>query len=568
MKRFTQKFFLLAIGMILSVGAYAQDEITHHWPEVRFTIVNEDGTPTDGVTYHIPGWDAWHRFPHNNSLYVYSHLRVQKYEKTGQDATTGKDIFKARLVTRYIVSPDNRLTVPTLEKTASAAPLWVKFEGKEELGVKNIRGLQYKDVFGTSTGPDGTNYEVDIIDESTASNIIVTGTLEIPAQMTHAASGEIYNLDEIGDYALRQYARTYANRGKNYVQASKIIIPKEIKSIGRGAFFTNYHTKEIVFEEGSSIEVIPEFNFQNNASLQTINFPSSLKTLKGTVLGGCPALKKITFASENPPALVPFTWDGVDRDVFETTTTSTSPTVPEKCIIEFPLKNANDYMVSAAGSFFKEKKFALSSPITMTSSGLMSCCSPVDFTVKQYNTADKSWVNTDLQAYYVNSDDVKETSVTLTDIDQDTKITAGEGVILGGNASTDYGLFFPYANSQPSSLNDLGNIDNCLRGVTEDQELTYDPDILWYILSGGKFRPVTKSGTIKANKAFLEWGGQTGTGTTDARELTISLPENTGINTHEVQLLQNDVWYTLQGIEVQQPQKGIFIKNGKKFVIK
>lgn len=578
MKIFTKKIFLLAIGMILSVGAYAQDAITHHWPELRFTIVKADGTPTDGVTYHIPGWDAWHRFPKGNFLYVYSHLRVQKYEKTGVDPTTGKDVFKARLVTRYIVSPDNRLTVPELKSSASAAPIWVKFVGHEEIGVKNIRGLKYSDVFETTynaetehnEGPDGTNYDVAIIDEDLDTKIIVTsGTLAIPAQMTHAASGEIYNIDEIGDYALRQYARTPANRKYNYVQASKLIIPKEITKIGRGAFFNNCHTTEIEFEEGSTIKDIPEFNFQDNTYLETITFPASIEKLYGTVLGGCPALQKIIFKGENPPTLVPFTWNDVERDVFESTT-SASATVPEKCVIEFPLQYAAGYVSSATGTFLKEKKFALSSPVTMSSSGYTTCCSPLDFTVKQYNTTGPSWDNSDLKAFYVESGNVKETSVTLTDIDQGTKISAGEGVVLKGTASTSYGLFFPYANSQPSSLTDLGTIDNSLVGVTVDDPITIDPDYSYYILNGGKFRQVTKSGTIKANKAYLKIGGGTGAPVGEGTQnvLSINLSEETGITNMQAESVQNHVFYNLQGIQVKQPQKGIFIKNGKKYVIK
>ena len=55
-----------------------------------------------------------------------------------------------------------------------------------------------------------------------------------------------------------------------------------------------------------------------------------------------------------------------------------------------------------------------------------------------------------------------------------------------------------------------------------------------------------------------------------ARDLVISFPgeDPTGITAHETQGTQNDAWYTLQGIQVNQPSKGIFIKNGKKFVIK
>ncbi len=590
MKKFTQKIFLLAMGLILSVGAYAQDEITHHWPEVRFTIVNADGTPIDGVTYHIPGWDAWHRFPKGNTFYVYSHLRVQKYEKTGVDETTGKDVFKARLVTRYIVSPDNRLTVPSLEKSASVAPIWVKFVGHEDLGVKNIRGLQYKDVFETTyngehnIGPDGTNYDVDIIDESTDSKIIVAGTLDIPAQMTHGATGEIYNIDEIGDYALRQYARTYKNRGCNYVQASKLIIPKEITKIGRGAFFTNYHTKEIVFEEGSSIEVIPEFNFQNNTSLERITFPSSLKTLTGSVLGGCPALKRVTFASETPPALVSLTWEGTEYNVFVTTTTNTSPTVPDQCIIEVPLHAAKTYVDSND----KFKEFPMSSKFTMKKA-YVTFCSDLPFTFKQYDTASKDWNDGGVKAYYVVYDGVKvnEEKVVLTEITEAKKIPSSTtltdtgyfGVVLNGTANETYDIFYP--NNLISD--ELQATENCMQGVVKatimggenpgdgTPYMAMDTEHnSYYVLTNGEFLSVTEPGTFGAHKAFLKIeGSQTIPSPQGARGLSISLPdETTGITTHEVQGAQNDAWYTLQGIQVQQPSKGIFIKNGKKFVIK
>jgi hypothetical protein len=58
MKRFTQKFFLLAIGMILSVGASAQitvgPVVYHRFPEVKFTA---EISGYDGVEFTIEAWD-------------------------------------------------------------------------------------------------------------------------------------------------------------------------------------------------------------------------------------------------------------------------------------------------------------------------------------------------------------------------------------------------------------------------------------------------------------------------------------------------------------------------------
>ena len=77
MKKFTQKFFLLAVGMILSVGAYAQDEGTpvvyHRFPEVQFTYTS--GGTTRELT--MPAWDI--QFGGTGQGFV----RVQRIAKTG-----------------------------------------------------------------------------------------------------------------------------------------------------------------------------------------------------------------------------------------------------------------------------------------------------------------------------------------------------------------------------------------------------------------------------------------------------------------------------------------------------
>ena len=582
MKKFTQKFFLLAIGMILSVGTYAQDEVTHHWPEVRFTLCNASGnyvdldgnTTQDAVWCTVPAWDAWLLKGNSAS----GHIRVQKYEKTGENT------FYARLVTRYAITDDNRLKVPGINATT----FWVKINDTGD--PVNMVGLQYKDIFETTyngehnVGPDGTNYDVAIIETSYSSKI--TGEYKIPVKMTHKDSKETYNIDEIGAYAFRQPSRggTSNDAGSsNYVQATKIIIPKEIKSIGRGAFFMNAHTTAFEFEEGCPVEDILEFNFQDNTALQTISFLASVKKLYGTVLGGCKALKKVTFASENPPTLIPFTWSGVERNVFETTT-SAGATKPDQCIIEVPLHAAKTYVDSND----KFKEFPMSSKFKMNKA-YVTFCSDLPFTFKQYDTASKAWNDGGVKAYYVVYDGVKvnEEKVVLTEITEAKKIPSSTtltdtgyfGVVLNGTANETYDIFYP--NNLISD--ELQATDNCMQGVVKatimggenpgdgTPYMAMDTQhYSYYVLTNGEFLSVTEPGTFGAHKAFLKIeGSPTIPSPQGARGLSISLPdETTGITTHEVQGAQNDAWYTLQGIQVQQPSKGIFIKNGKKFVIK
>lgn len=566
MKIFTKKNFLLAIGMILSVGAYAQDAITHHWPELQFTIVNADGTATDGVVYTVPGWDAWLL----KGTYTNGHIRVQKYEKTGDKE------YKARLVTRYATYGERRLYVPKLNATT----VWVKFVGHEDIGVKNLIGLQYKDVFGTDNGPDGTSYKVSILDATNTGTVSkITGEYKIPVKMTHGPSGEVYNIDEIDDYAFRQPSRSAED--KNYVQATKIIIPKEIKSIGRGAFFMNGHTTEIEFEDGCPVEEILEFNFQDNTVLEKITFSANINKLWGTVLGGCKALNTIIFKGENPPALPTFTWSGIVRQVFETTTEE-GATKPDQCIIEVPLHSAKAY----ADKNNLYKQFPMSSKFTMNKA-YVTFCSDLPFTFKQYNTENKTWNDGDVKAYYVTFNGVKDGKVTLTEISEAKKIpstttltrTGYFGVVLNGTAQETYDIFYP--NNLISD--ELQVSENCMQGVVKATKMGGDAPgegddtpymamdldhFTYFVLTDGKFLTVTESGTFGAHKAFLMIEGSPVL-PAGARELTISLPdETTGITTHEVQGEQNDAWYTLQGIQVNQPGKGIFIKNGKKYIIK
>ena len=51
--------------------------------------------------------------------------------------------------------------------------------------------------------------------------------------------------------------------------------------------------------------------------------------------------------------------------------------------------------------------------------------------------------------------------------------------------------------------------------------------------------------------------------------LSLSFGESTGINSLQVMTNETDgAYYNLQGMQIAQPQKGIYIKNGKKMIIK
>ena len=86
-----------------------------------------------------------------------------------------------------------------------------------------------------------------------------------------------------------------------------------------------------------------------------------------------------------------------------------------------------------------------------------------------------------------------------------------------------------------------------------------------YAFNGKQFVFVKKAIEVGANKAWLEVANA------NARALTIVFGEATGVN-GELRVENGEMataaWYDLQGRRVQKPTKGVFIRNGKKVVVK
>ncbi|MCR5680353.1 MAG: hypothetical protein K6G08_09135 [Prevotella sp.] len=143
------------------------------------------------------------------------------------------------------------------------------------------------------------------------------------------------------------------------------------------------------------------------------------------------------------------------------------------------------------------------------------------------------------------------TTVELTKVDN---VQEGTGVVLKGTAGS-YDI--PFAVSSSTAKGDLKS------GAVADVEA--DAAHVYYGLTmiDGKatFAKVT-SGAIAAGKAYFMLDAD------GAREfLTIAGEEATGIETVKAQI-NNNRYYNLQGVEVAQPTKGLYIVNGKKLLVK
>lgn len=144
-----------------------------------------------------------------------------------------------------------------------------------------------------------------------------------------------------------------------------------------------------------------------------------------------------------------------------------------------------------------------------------------------------------------------------------TEAKAGEGLLLYSETAKTYNV--PVATDSPEKVSE----NKLVRGTgaavasTDDGGATYN-----YVLSTNNkgevnfYRAAGK--TVGTDKAFLSQ--------ISASTAKISLPgdddETTAINELSTKHVENGKFYNLQGMEVKNPTKGIYIVNGKKVIIK
>lgn len=590
MKRFTQKFFLLAIGMILSVGASAQSTVKHRYPEVTYKL--------SGNTYKLPAWDVM------MGDLPFRLQAIDGIEGIPDDINThirgkivGRRAFTTHIVNNNVANGDYLFTAMQNESSSYDITI-TNFNGVEEQLKRDA--WTYGQVFGVkgqvnAQGVEGWMAPEDADMKIFAGDTFTTTDLAIPSTHltggTSAFAGFTFDIVAIGVAAFRNYNSS----NFNIISSSgTLTIPSSVEVIEHDAFRNSKFKKVILDKEvdGSShLTTICRAAFAGSGKLEEINIPASVETIEGLAFGGCASLNKITFEGSTVPTFTkeiqePNYNNGGPYDIFQnikrfTDTGASTPNVtPSKCIIEVPLGTAKSYLDNNTDpdKHLDLARFPMKSKFPMTISvneedldlNIISYCSDVPFTFKQYDTA-TGWNTGDVKAYYIEKSgvDVVNGKVTLTEIKEDKKIPSNPfGVVLSGTGGQTYEIFYPN-----NLLDELSVANNCFTGVITKTLIEIEEGVLYYVLSNGKFIPVKKSGNLSANRAYLKYEPGEDDDITvpivGSKELSVSLPEDTGISNHEEERgVQNDAWYTLQGIQVNQPQKGIFIKNGKKFVIK
>ena len=286
----------------------------------------------------------------------------------------------------------------------------------------------------------------------------------------------------------------------------------------------------------------------SSPTMTEVSIPATVTTIKDAAFNGCSMLNKVTFESEVPAAVVGDPFVGVTKN---------------KCAVYVPAKMVKTYRES--NDLWNE--FIFASPVSATKK-FVSFTSGVPFTTRQFNG--KRWVDpVSVWMYWVDkAKNNTSASITMTATrDYETKvIPAGFGLVMKTSSTGGSGyIFMPPVGAVEKS--DLIADNNLLKGVlvaTQMKDIVdANPENNYYILTNNNFQRVI-SGNLAAGLAYLELPSNLGS----AKVITLDDESTDGIKIIDADEQNAVSIYDIQGRKVETLSKGIYIKNGKKFVVK
>ena len=341
-----------------------------------------------------------------------------------------------------------------------------------------------------------------------------------------------------------------------------VTIPNSVTSIGSSAFRLCENLDSVIIGDG--VKTIEGGAFTYCCSLFSVSIPDAVNSIGEIAFLGCNELtsviigKDITYiggsafceckrladfychAKELPETGI---FAGND-DIFSSSIS--------KAILHVPASSIETYKSSEHWNKFKEI-VALEDEIKITSAGQTTWCSAYDLDFTDIEG---------LKAYTATGYHRTKGTIWLTRVKE---VPAGEGILLIGDEG-EYKI--PHKSTTAYYANLMVGTVKAITLNETDGEYTN------YYLSNGSFGigfyKVNGSVDLKANRAYLPLLKSTTSSSRGFIGLDFDDGEEgtTGISEAPQRLAEKDVYYNLQGQRVDNPGKGLYIRNGKKVIIR
>ena len=318
-------------------------------------------------------------------------------------------------------------------------------------------------------------------------------------------------------------------------------------TMGDYVFQNDKSLKYVEFPATSSatqpLTKVTEGMFQNCTSLPFITLPTTVTEIKTKAFDGCSSLKYVNILAASPATL--------GANAFPTTAG----------VYVKPSK-LSAYQANAAWNAYSPTDTYVQTLATKYAS--FDHDFPVSFVAKNGHEALEAYVGP--STYRVTQPTKVQKILKMIKV---TSTAANEGVLLKGEVGRTY--TYQIAETDPGLYT-----GNRVIGVREDTTLVQtesDGKSNWVLQSDYKLHLVS-NGTIKSGRAYVH---ETNDGDTNfgAKGIYLSFALNEENNTTGIDSVENkkadeeNVYYTLSGVRVINPtEKGVYIKNGKKVIIR
>lgn len=394
------------------------------------------------------------------------------------------------------------------------------------------------------------------------------------------------------DKTTKELIHCAENYGFNAIGGGKtrkgLIIEDEvpgIKSIGKWAFGYNQNFEGIVLP--STLKSIDEAAFGYAQKLQSLTIPATVTTIGLEPFYGCESIKDVYFMPSTPPTITG--QDGGATFIHGNEgqrqrgvniyfkKTSEDKYLAAKGIINPFTTGDYTYKIPIPKEYqVKQKKFSICRDFDVN-------CNNTNFAVYAINKYSKpNEVPGQTMKRYVPSRIGTNHDIYVGAIMQMWRDKNDEGYIEDGNyyciGEHDYQHEgFSSQNLQEEYIG-VDGTNNWLVGCPVPTYVGLINAPQKYALKNNKFAIYTQEGFVPANKAYLDLTDHPYASTSaSAKEINITFEEEDNsvtdidspiVDINETSSKDHAVYYTLSGMKVEHPTKGIYIRNGKKVVIK